>query len=90
MVLTNNQQSCIERARRYRKSTMQTKPFRKLYIDFCRDGHIDADMFISLVTGNDVNVLPFNQPIKEKSIRDYISKFESDVLGKTFSKREER
>jgi len=47
-------------------------------------------MFISLVTGNDVNVLPFNQPIKEKSIRDYISKFESDVLGKTFAKREER
>ena len=86
MVLTDNQQSCIERARRYRKRTMQTKPFRKLYIDFCTEGHIGADKFISLVKEHEGNVILFNQPIKEKSIREYISIIETDVLGKTFKK----
>ena len=86
MVLTDTQQSCIERARRYRNRTMQTKPFRKIYIDFCTEGHISADKFISLVKEQEGNVIPFNQPIKEKSIREYISVFETDVLGKTFNK----
>jgi len=82
MVLTDNQRSCVQRARRYKNRNMQTKPFRKLYIDFCREGHIEADRFISLVTDKDFNVIQLNQPIKETPIRTYISQFESDVLGK--------
>lgn len=82
MPLTENQTSCLERARRYRKANMQTKPFRKLYIDFCRDGYAPADKFISLVNLDEGKVIPLTQPIKEQPIREYISLFESEVLGK--------
>jgi len=86
--MTNNQQSCIERAKRYNKCSMNTKPIRQLYIEFCTDGYIGAEEFISLVTGKPV-VLRFHKP-DEKPIREFISYFEKWVLGKNRTEEEWR
>lgn len=59
---------------------MQTKPFRRLYMDFCRDSYVSGAEFIELVKGNKIPTL---QPkTKEKPIREYLKLFEDKILGK--------
>jgi len=88
MKLSEHQYTCVEKAKRYRKGNMCTKPFRTLYIDACTDGYITGSDFVALV--NDTNVRTLTPTAKEKPIRDYISTFERCVLGKGTSDRANR
>lgn len=86
MKLTEYQNTCVEKAKRYKKKNMLTKLFRALYIDTCTDGYIPAAEFVAMV--NETSVIT---PKTEKQpIRDWISSFERDVLGKGITKEEHR
>ena len=80
MKLTHNQMDCLQKAKKYRKGNMQTKPFRRLYIDFCRDSYISGENFVQLVKGNNITTL--HPTTKEKPIREYLKLFEDKILGK--------
>jgi len=80
MKLSEHQNTCVEKAKRYKKENMRTKPFRALYIDACTDGYIPGVAFVAMVENN--NIRRLTRTTDDKPIRDYISSFERDVLGK--------
>lgn len=80
MELTLNQIDCLNRAKRYKNSNMQTKPFRQLYIRFCKDGYISGADFIAKVKGNEITTLR-NTNTKTPIIK-YLNLFEGEILGK--------
>jgi len=80
MKLSEHQYTCVKKAKRYKKRNMRTNPFRTLYIDACTDGYISSNDFVALV--NESNVIQITKKTEKQPIRDYISSFEKDVLGK--------
>jgi hypothetical protein len=88
MKLTEHQYTCVEKAKRYRKRNMNTDPFRALYLDACIDSYMTALEFKAMV--NETNVITMKPKTDDKPIRDYISSFERDVLGKGAEDRANR
>ena len=80
MKLSEHQNACVEKAKRYKKENMRLKPFRALYIDACTDGYIPGLEFVYLVNNNNIRTL--TATTDDRPIKDYISSFERDVLGK--------
>ena len=81
--MTSNQQSCIEKAKRYKggnKPLFSKKIFRTLYAEFCVDGRIETSEFISLVTGNPIVATPKTD---KEVMKKYLSVMEKEVLGKS-------
>jgi len=59
--MTENQEQCLEKAKRYSKHNFRTLEFGRAYMRYIEDGYIPSHTFLNLVE-NSGNVIPMRKP----------------------------